>query len=139
VGGEKIEPKILTKRLVTPHPERLAYVQYALRQGHTVKQVAKMTSMIRVPLSTLKKLTISNWKLEKHRSSRFRQKCCAIPSAWDSPMDALRKSGRLEGQEKIRHLRKKHGVCVMPSTSASTPARLEFEKLHALPVLDLRR
>src|SRR3982075_2608572 len=37
VGGEKIEPKILTQRLVTPHPERLAYIQYALRQGHTVK------------------------------------------------------------------------------------------------------
>src|ERR1700742_975082 len=45
VGGAKIEPKILTQRLVTPHPERLAYVQYALRQGHTVKQLAKMTSM----------------------------------------------------------------------------------------------
>ena len=45
VGGDKIEPKILTQRLVTPHPERLAYVQYALRQGHTVKQIAKMTSM----------------------------------------------------------------------------------------------
>src|SRR5476649_1361191 len=41
VGGEKIEPKILTQRLVTPHPERLAYVQYAMRQGHTVKQIAK--------------------------------------------------------------------------------------------------
>src|SRR5436305_1465313 len=39
VGGEKLEQKILTKRLVTPHPERSAYVPYALRQGHTVKQV----------------------------------------------------------------------------------------------------
>ena len=41
VGADKIEPKILTQRLVTPHPERLAYVRYALRQGHTVKQIAK--------------------------------------------------------------------------------------------------
>src|SRR5437870_8341152 len=31
-------PKILTQRLVTPHPERLAYIRNALRQGHTVKQ-----------------------------------------------------------------------------------------------------
>ncbi len=45
VGSEKIEPKILTQRLVTPHPERLSYVRYALRQGHTVKQLAKMTSI----------------------------------------------------------------------------------------------
>src|ERR1700742_2616390 len=40
-GSDKIEPKILTQRLVTPHPERLAYVQYAIRQGHSIKQVAK--------------------------------------------------------------------------------------------------
>ncbi len=33
VGGDKIEPKILTQRLVTPHPERLAYVRYACARG----------------------------------------------------------------------------------------------------------
>src|SRR5438132_674694 len=36
VGSEKIEPKILTQRLVTPHPERLSYIRYAIRQGHTI-------------------------------------------------------------------------------------------------------
>jgi len=45
VGSGKIEPKILTQRLVTPHPERLAYVQYAIRQGYPIKQIAKMTSI----------------------------------------------------------------------------------------------
>ena len=44
VGSEKIEPKILTQRLVTPHPERLSYIRYAIRQGHTVKQLAKNRS-----------------------------------------------------------------------------------------------
>src|SRR6201993_2516147 len=44
-GSEKIEPKILTQRLLTPHPERLSYVRYALRQGYTVKQLAKVTSI----------------------------------------------------------------------------------------------
>src|SRR5215472_13167612 len=28
INAEKIEPKILTKRLVTPHPERLQYIRY---------------------------------------------------------------------------------------------------------------
>src|SRR5438477_4944231 len=45
IVGEKIEPKILTQRLVTPHPERLSYIRYALRQGHTVKNLAQMTSI----------------------------------------------------------------------------------------------
>ena len=35
VGSDKIEPKILTQRLVTPHPERLGYVRYALARRDT--------------------------------------------------------------------------------------------------------
>src|SRR6266852_2728521 len=66
VGGEKIEPKILTQRLGTPHPERLAYVQYALRQGHTVKQIAKMTSMDPWFLYQLKEINDMQLELEKH-------------------------------------------------------------------------
>ena len=45
LGAEKIEPRILTQRLVTPHPERLTYLRYALHQGMTVKELHKMTSI----------------------------------------------------------------------------------------------
>ena len=71
VGGGKIEPKILTQRLVTPHPERLAYVQYALRQGHTVKQLAKMTSMDPWFLYQLKEINDMQLELEKHPMESF--------------------------------------------------------------------
>ncbi len=40
-----IEPRRLTQRLVTPHPERLAYVRYAFERGVTVREIARMTSM----------------------------------------------------------------------------------------------
>src|SRR5512142_1237908 len=43
VGGEEIEPKIVTKRLVTPHPERLQYMRWALSNGWTVEQVHEFT------------------------------------------------------------------------------------------------
>ncbi len=43
--SEAIEPKIITKRLVSPHPERLQYVRYALRHGWSVPHVAKLTAM----------------------------------------------------------------------------------------------
>ena len=39
-----IEPRRLTQRLVTPHPERLAYIRYAFRAGMSVREVARMTS-----------------------------------------------------------------------------------------------
>jgi carbamoyl-phosphate synthase large subunit len=45
VGTEHIEPRILTHRLVTPHPERLTYLRYALAQGMSVKELNKMTSI----------------------------------------------------------------------------------------------
>jgi carbamoyl-phosphate synthase large subunit len=45
VGAERIEPRIVTQRLVTPHPERLTYIRYALHQGMTVKELHKMTSI----------------------------------------------------------------------------------------------
>jgi len=40
-----IEPRRLTQRLVTPHPERLAYIRYAFEKGMSVRDVARMTSM----------------------------------------------------------------------------------------------
>ena len=114
IGSEKIEPKILTQRLVTPHPERMSYVRYALRQGHTVKQLAKMTSIDPWFLYQLKEINDMQMELEKHPFE-------SVPG--EVVRDAKRmgfSDGRLAGvwrldngkgaQEKIRHLRKKHGV-----------------------------
>ncbi|MCU1296172.1 MAG: carbamoyl-phosphate synthase, large subunit, partial [Acidobacteriaceae bacterium] len=113
VGSEKIEPKILTQRLVTPHPERLSYIRYALRQGHTVKQLAKMTSMDPWFLYQLKEINDMQLELEKHPME-------SIPT--EVLRDAKRmgiSDGRLAGvwrlngkgaQDKVRHLRKKHGL-----------------------------
>src|ERR1700748_3543656 len=40
-----IEPRRLTQRLVTPHPDRLAYIRYAFEQGMSVREVARNTAM----------------------------------------------------------------------------------------------
>src|SRR5438552_9060737 len=65
-GSSKIEPKILTHRLVTPHPERMDYMRYALRQGFTVKELAKMTGIDPWFLYQLKAITEMQLELEKH-------------------------------------------------------------------------
>src|SRR3984885_201986 len=52
-----IEPRRLTQRLVTPHPDRLAYVRYAFERGMTVREVARMTSMDPWFLYQLKQIT----------------------------------------------------------------------------------
>jgi carbamoyl-phosphate synthase large subunit len=113
-GSEKIEPKILTQRLVTPHPERLSYVRYALRQGHTVKQLAKMTSIDPWFLYQLKEINDMQMELEKHpfesvpgevlrEAKRMGFSDARLGGVW-------RLNSGKGAAEKIRHLRKKHGV-----------------------------
>ncbi len=110
VGGQKIEPKILTQRLVTPHPDRLAYLQYALRQGHTVKQLAKMTSIDPWFLYQLKEINDMQLELEKHPIDSIPSDVLREVKRHGFSDGRLAGAWRLPGQEKVRHLRKKHGI-----------------------------
>ncbi|MGI9101367.1 MAG: carbamoyl-phosphate synthase large subunit [Terriglobales bacterium] len=113
-GSEEIEPKILIQRLVTPHPERLSYLRYALRQGHTVKELAKMTSIDPWFLYQLKEITDVQLEVEKHpiesvptevirTAKRAGISDNRLASAW-------RVSNGRGAAEKIRHLRKTRGI-----------------------------
>ena len=113
IGGDKIEPKILTQRLVTPHPERLSYIHYALRQGHTVKQLAKMTSIDPWFLYQLKEIHDMQLELEKHPMESVPAEVVREAKRMGFSDGRLAGTWRLNGkggQEKVRHLRKKHGV-----------------------------
>src|SRR5271166_676647 len=125
VGGAKLEPKILTQRLVTPHPERLAYVQFALRQGHTVKQIAKMTSMDPWFLYQLKEINDMQLELEKHPMESIPTEVLREAKRMGFSDGRLANVWRLEGQEKVRHLRKKHGV--LPVYKRVDTCAAEFE------------
>ncbi len=57
ISSEVIEPRRLTQRLVTPHPDRLAYIRYAFRSGYSVREVARMTSMDPWFLQQIKEIT----------------------------------------------------------------------------------
>src|SRR5216110_379939 len=113
IGGEKIEPKILTQRLVTPHPERLSYVRYAIRQGHTVKQLAKMTGIDPWFLYQLKEINDMQLEVEKHPLESVPTGVLREAKRMGFSDGRLAGTWRLSGkgdQEKIRHLRKKHKV-----------------------------
>ena len=113
VGSEKIEPKILTQRMVTPHPERLTYVRYALRQGHTIKQIAKMTSIDPWFLYQLKEINDMQLELEKHPMESIPTDILREAKRMGFSDGRLAGTWRLDGkggQEKVRHFRKKHGL-----------------------------
>jgi carbamoyl-phosphate synthase large subunit len=52
-----IEPKRLTQRLVTPHPDRMTYLRYAFEKGMSVREVARMTGMDPWFLYQIKQIT----------------------------------------------------------------------------------
>jgi carbamoyl-phosphate synthase large subunit len=112
-GSEKIEPKILTQRLVTPHPERLTYVRYAIRQGYTVKQLAKVTSIDPWFLYQLKEINDMQLELEKHPMDSIPGEVLRDAKRMGFSDGRLASVWRLSGKgapEKVRHFRKKHGV-----------------------------
>ena len=55
--ADDIEPRRLTQRLVTPHPDRLSYVRYAFERGMTVREVSRMTGMDPWFLTQIKQIT----------------------------------------------------------------------------------
>src|SRR2546428_628182 len=128
VGAEKIEPKILTQRLVTPHPERLAYIRYALRQGHTVKQLAKITSLDPWFLYQLKEINDMQLELEKHPMESIPTEVLRAAKRMGFSDGRLAGVWRLNGkgaQEKVRHLRRKHGI--LPVYKRVDTCAAEFE------------
>ncbi len=44
-SDKSLEPHLIPQRLITPNPERLEYISFALQQGYTVEQVHEMTSI----------------------------------------------------------------------------------------------
>jgi carbamoyl-phosphate synthase large subunit len=45
VTSESYDPTLIRQRLITPNPERLAYIRFALEQGWTVEQIHEITSI----------------------------------------------------------------------------------------------
>src|SRR5438105_2694795 len=44
-GSEKFDPQLITNKLVTPTPDRLNYIRFALAGGYTVADIQEMTSI----------------------------------------------------------------------------------------------
>ena len=113
-AGAKIEPRILTQRLVTPHPERIDYLRYAIRQGFTVKELSKMTGIDPWFIYQLKEINDLQLELEKHPIESVPAELVREAKRNGISDRRLAEMWRLENNkgaaEKIRHLRKKNRI-----------------------------
>jgi carbamoyl-phosphate synthase large subunit len=111
---EEIEPRRLMQRLVTPHPERLMYLRYALREGHSVKELARMTGIDPWFLFQMKEISDMQGEIEKHPIDSVPPQVLREAKRLgisDARLADLWKIGDHRGAaEKVRHLRAKNGL-----------------------------
>ncbi|MEI9980552.1 MAG: carbamoyl-phosphate synthase large subunit [Edaphobacter sp.] len=126
--ADDIEPRRLTQRLVTPHPDRLAYIRYAFERGMTVREVARMTSMDPWFLYQIKQITdeikaIGGVSIEQVTAEQLRTaKRMGIS---DERLAAVWGLKGAEGTAAVRALRKK--LNVMPVYKMVDTCAGEFE------------
>jgi carbamoyl-phosphate synthase large subunit len=65
-GTEKLDPELIPRRLITPTPDRLAYIRFALETGMSVEEIHEMTSIDPWFLEQLRQVTA----LEKDLGSK---------------------------------------------------------------------
>src|SRR5277367_1758454 len=130
IGAEEIEPRRLTQRLVTPQPERLNYICFAFREGLTVREVARMTSMDPWFLYHIKEVTDTIAQLGEEtaasisadllrKAKRMGVSDERIAEVWDMPTN--------EGVAQVRALRYKHGL--KPVFKLVDTCAAEFESM----------
>jgi len=110
--AEDIEPRRLMQRLVTPHPERLMYLRYALREGHTIKELSRITGIDPWFLHQMKEISDMQKEIEKHPIDSVPPQIVREAKRMgisDARLADLWKIGDGKGAaEKVRHLRAKH-------------------------------
>src|SRR6201997_3603405 len=112
-SGDSIEPRRLRQRLVTPSPERLAYLRYAFDEGMSVRDVARLTGMDPWFLHQMKEINDMQLELEKHPMESVPAEIVHDAKRMGFSDGRLALTWRLDGkggQEKVRHFRKKHKI-----------------------------
>ncbi|HEX4575828.1 MAG TPA: carbamoyl-phosphate synthase large subunit [Edaphobacter sp.] len=111
--ADDIEPRRLTQRLVTPHPDRLSYIRYAFEHGMTVREVARMTSMDPWFLYQVKQITdeikaVGGVPMAEVTAEQLR--AAKRMGISDERLAAVWGLSGAEGTAAVRALRKKLGV-----------------------------
>jgi carbamoyl-phosphate synthase large subunit len=126
--ADDIEPRRLTQRLVTPHPDRLSYVRYAFERGMSVREVARMTSMDPWFLHQIKQITDEIKAVGEKKINEITADELRFAKRMGISDERLAASWGLtggEGTAEVRALRKKLGV--MPVFKLVDTCAAEFE------------
>ncbi len=123
-----IEPRRLTQRLVTPHPERLRYIRYAFERGMTVREVARLTGMDPWFLYQVKMISDELRTLAAGSADNVTEDQLRTAKRMGISDDLLAASWKLDGKDpsaRVRELREQHRV--LPVFKLVDTCAAEFE------------
>jgi carbamoyl-phosphate synthase large subunit len=112
-SGDTIDPRRLRQRLVTPHPERLAYLRYAFEVGMSVRDVARFTGMDPWFLNQMKQISDELAEVCKLDTENLTADDLQMAKRMGLSDERLASAFGLDGKDSgasVRVLRKKLGV-----------------------------
>jgi carbamoyl-phosphate synthase large subunit len=147
LGAEKIEPRILTHRLVTPHPERLSYLRYALHQGMTVKELHKMTGIDPWFLYQMREIAHVEQELDRHSANDVSSEllgCAKRMGISDERLALILETSapairRLREQHKLRPVYKLVDTCAAEFESYTPYLYSTYEQEDEAPPTDRKK
>jgi carbamoyl-phosphate synthase large subunit len=130
-GAEvNLEPRRLTQRLVTPQPERLAYIRFAFERGMSVREVARLTGMDPWFLNQLHEITTEQMKIAHTTPEKITAPELLKLKRLGLSDERIAAEWKLEGHagtQQVRELRESHGI--KPVFKLVDTCAAEFESM----------
>jgi carbamoyl-phosphate synthase large subunit len=130
-GAEvSLEPRRLTQRLVTPQPERLAYIRFAFERGMSVREVARLTGMDPWFLHQLREITLEQSKISATTPETISEEELRKLKRLGLSDERIAAEWQLEGHagiQQVRELREEKGI--RPVFKLVDTCAAEFESM----------
>ena len=130
-GAEvKLDLRRLTQRLVTPQPERLAYIRFAFERGLSVREVARLTGMDPWFLHQVREITVEQMKIAGTTPEAIASEQLLKLKRMGLSDERIAAEWKLEGHagtQRVRELRESHGI--RPVFKLVDTCAAEFESM----------
>jgi len=129
-GAEVLEPRRLTQMLVTPRPERLAYIRYAFERGLSVREVARLTKMDPWFLHQVREITLAQGTIAQTTPAAITEDELRRLKRLGLSDERIAAEWKLEGHDgtkQVRELRESKGV--KPVFKLVDTCAAEFESM----------
>jgi len=129
-GAEILDPRRLTQMLVTPRPERLAYLRFAFERGMSVREVARLTKIDPWFLYQLREITLAQQTIAGTTPQQITTEDLRRLKRFGLSDERIAADWRLEGHDGTKQVRElREGQGIRPVFKLVDTCAAEFESM----------